>query len=114
MSLSIADPTPHYKKIVKACERLEIECQAEPDKAHPSFWWKKSGRVLIPIDKTAKVPKEELIKTIAKTARKFELKKKPKKVKIKPSTTSGKEGKGSKSKYKTSKNVSVKRRVKKK
>ena len=111
VSLSIADPTPHLKKIVKACERLEIECQSEPEKAHPSFWWKKSGRVLIPIDKNNKVPKEELIKSIAKTARKFQLKKKPIKVKTKPVS---KDSKKSKTKYGTSKNVSAKRRTKKK
>ncbi|MCE7737492.1 MAG: hypothetical protein GPJ54_21560 [Candidatus Heimdallarchaeota archaeon] len=114
VSLSIADPNPHLKKIVKACERLEIECQSQPDKAHPSFWWKQSGRVLIPIDKNNKLPKEELIKTIAKTARKFQLKQKPKKVKVKPDTKAAKEGKGSKSRYTTSKNVSAKRRTKKK
>ena len=92
VSLSIADPTPHLKKIVKACERLEIEHQSEPEKAHPSFWWKKSGRVLIPTDKNNKMPKEELIQTIAKTARKFQLKQKTKKVKIKPETKASKTG----------------------
>lgn len=112
VSLSIADPTPHLKKIVKACERLEIECQSEPEKAYPSFWWKKSGRVLIPIDKKNKVPKEELIQSIAKTARKFQLKKKPKKIKTKSASKSAKDGKGPK--YSTSKNVSAKRRAKKK
>lgn len=111
VSLSIADPTPHLKKIVKACDRLEIECQSEPEKAHPSFWWKKSGRVLIPIDKNNKVPKEELLKSIAQTARKFQLKTKPKKIKTKPVS---KDRKQSKTKYSTSKNVSAKRRAKKK
>ncbi|MHA2097280.1 MAG: signal recognition particle subunit SRP19/SEC65 family protein [Candidatus Kariarchaeaceae archaeon] len=112
--LSLADPDPHLKKITKACERLEIEFQPEPEKAHPTFWWKKSGRILIPIDKNNKTPKEELIKEIAKVSRKFHLKKKSKTVKIKKDSKSQDEKKSGKSKYKTARNISAKRRTKKK
>lgn len=112
--LSLADPQPHLKKIEKACERLEIEFQSQPDKAHPTFWWKKSGRILVTIDSKNKIAKEELLKEIAKVSRKFQLKQKTKPVKSKK----GGAGKERKSKtpikYKTSRNVPAKRRTKKK
>ncbi|OLS29047.1 MAG: Signal recognition particle 19 kDa protein [Candidatus Heimdallarchaeota archaeon LC_2] len=103
---SLADPNPHLKKLEKACQRLEIECQTEPDKAHPSFWWKQSGRLLIPIDKNNKIPKETLLKNIAKISRKFKLKTKEKFQTSKKKDVSVSKGLG---KYKTTKNVSAKR-----
>jgi signal recognition particle subunit SRP19 len=114
--LSIADPEPHLKKIIRACERLELEFEPEPEKAHPTFWWKKSGRLLISIDKNNKTPKEELIKEIAKVSRKFQLKKKSKVTKLKKDdkTPEEKKSKKSRSQYKTARNVSAKRRTKKK
>ncbi|MHA2248849.1 MAG: signal recognition particle subunit SRP19/SEC65 family protein [Candidatus Kariarchaeaceae archaeon] len=76
VSLELADPSPHLIKLSKACEKLNIECQIEKDKAYPSSWWKQSGRILIPIDKQNKVPKQILLKEIAEVSRKFVHKKK--------------------------------------
>ncbi len=103
---SLADPEPHLRKLEKACQKLEIEYQAEPEKAHPSFWWKQSGRLLIPIDKDNKIPKETILKDIARISRKFKLK-----TKVKSKTSKKKDTRGSRTsgKYKTSKNVSAQR-----
>ena len=106
---SLADPEPHLKKLEKACQRLEIECQSEPEKSHPSFWWKQSGRLLIPIDKNNKIPKEKILKDIAKISRKFKLKTKTKSSSKKKDTITKSVGK-----YNTSKNVSAKRGKQKK
>ena len=76
MSLELADPSPHLIKLSKACEKLKIQCQVEKEKAYPSRWWKQSGRILIPIDKQNKVPKQILLKEIAEVSRKFVHKKK--------------------------------------
>ncbi len=106
--MSIADPDPHLKKLEKACQKLEIECQTEPDKGHPSFWWKRSGRILIPIGKNNKPPKEELLKDIGKISRKFKLKEKTK-VKSEPSKKKDTVKSKNAPKYKTTKNVSARR-----
>ena len=110
VSLELADEEPHIKKLSKACDKLEIEYEAQPEKAHPTFSWKKSGRLLIPIDKNDKIPKEKLIQDIAVVAKKFKIKKKQKKEKdVKSDQKSG-----AASKYKTKKNVSArKKKVKK-
>ncbi|MDH5402958.1 MAG: hypothetical protein OEY49_10745, partial [Candidatus Heimdallarchaeota archaeon] len=56
---------------------LNIEHQVQKDKAYPSNWWNQMGRVLIPIDKEDKIPKEKLLKQIAEITRKIVYKKEP-------------------------------------
>ena len=72
--MELADPDPHMKKIIKACEILEIPAQAQPEKSFPRTWSENNGRVLIPIDKKNKIPKEVLIDKIAARSRKFKRK----------------------------------------
>ncbi len=74
--LSKAFENPSLPRIAKACQLLGLEYRKEPDKAFPSNWWNKQGRLLIRIDKKDKVPKEKLIKEIAEKARKLVPKKK--------------------------------------
>ena len=94
-----------------ACEKLGLNYQSEPDKSYPRFWWNNSGRILVEIDKTNKVPKEELMKTIAQRAKAFKIKRKtppPPKESKKSSESSTSPS----TKYKTKKNVSAKRKKK--
>ena len=74
--LSKAIENPSLPRIAKACQLLGLEYRKEPEKAFPSNWWNKQGRLLIKIDKKNKVPKEKLIKDIAEKARKLVPKKK--------------------------------------
>lgn len=74
--LSLAVEDPELPRISKACQLLGLEYEKQPDKAFPSNWWNKKGRILIKIDKKNKVPKEALLKEIAKKAKKLVPKKK--------------------------------------
>ncbi len=97
--LEKADDAPTLKKLVKACEILGYQIEVEPDKAHPSNWWNRQGRVLIKVDKNDRKPKEELIKEITKILRKLVPKKKKKPVKEddeSASATKGGKSKGGK------------------
>lgn len=74
--LSLAAEEPSVKKIAYACKKLGLEYTIEDEKAHPAQWWKQNGRVLIPIDKNDKKPKEELIKELSDIIRRLVKKKK--------------------------------------
>ncbi len=92
--LEKADDAPTLKKLVKACEILGYQIEVEPDKAHPSNWWNRQGRVLIKVDKNDKKPKEELIKEITKILKKLVPKKKKKPVKEDDKATAKSTSKG--------------------
>lgn len=76
MPLKLADENPSLKKIVKACELLKYEITVEEEKAFPSNWWQKQGRVLLKIDKANKAVKRQVIYDIAKILPKLVRKKK--------------------------------------
>jgi signal recognition particle subunit SRP19 len=77
VNLKLASKDPSLAKIAKACQILEIEYEIEKDKVHPSNWWNKQGRLLLPIDKTNKANKEALLKHVAQILPKLVSKKKP-------------------------------------
>ena len=77
VSRNIASDEPTLKKLIFVCNKLNIEHQVQKDKAYPSNWWNQMGRVLIPIDKEDKIPKEKLLKQIAEITRKIVYKKEP-------------------------------------
>ncbi len=60
----------------KACQSLGLEIQVEKEKSYPGNWVQHNGRILIAIDKNNKLPKEKLLKDIAKKAKRFVPKKK--------------------------------------
>ena len=67
---------PELPRIAKACQILGYEYEKQPEKAYPSNWWNRKGRILIRIDKKNKVPKEKILKEIAAKAKKLVPKKK--------------------------------------
>lgn len=69
--LKKAGEEPSLKKLIYACKKLDIDFEAEEDKAYPGRWWEKKGRLLIPINKKDKKPKSELIKDIADIVRRL-------------------------------------------
>ncbi|RMG38048.1 MAG: hypothetical protein D6732_05610 [Methanobacteriota archaeon] len=74
--LSLAVEDPELPRIAKACQLLGFEYEKQLDKAYPSNWWNRKGRILIKIDKKNKVPKEKILKEIAQKAKKLVPKKK--------------------------------------
>jgi len=61
VNLSLASKEPTLKKLIFACNKLDIDFEEQKDKAYPSRWWEKKGRLLIPINKQEKKLKSELI-----------------------------------------------------
>ena len=52
---------PSIEKIVEAIKRLGFEVEIEKDYSHPSFHWKKTGRIII---KNCKEKKSRILKLI--------------------------------------------------
>ena len=76
VALSMADEKTSLKKLILACEIINREFLIQKDKPYPSNWIENRGRILFPIEKQEKESKEELIKKLAATLKKFKKKKK--------------------------------------
>ena len=63
-------------KVIFACNKLDIDFEEQKDKAYPSRWWEKKGRLLIPINKQEKKLKSELIVELAEIIRRIVVKQK--------------------------------------
>jgi len=55
---------PKVEEISKALKTLKIKHTVDQNAAHPSTWWKKNGRVLIPYKKNQK--KTQIIKWVGR------------------------------------------------
>ncbi len=58
---SLAVSSPKIEEISHAAKLAGLSPTTEGDKAHPSSWWDKQGRVLVP----RKLPKTKTIKMVA-------------------------------------------------
>ena len=76
VNLSLASKEPTLKKLIFACNKLDIDFEEQKDKAYPSRWWEKKGRLLIPINKEQKKLKSELIVELAEIIRRIVVKQK--------------------------------------
>tara|TARA_B100000287_G_scaffold235037_1_gene221335 strand:- start:1938 stop:2324 length:387 start_codon:yes stop_codon:yes gene_type:complete len=77
VNLNLASKDPTLKKLIFACNKLNINFEEQKDKAYPSRWWEKKGRLLIPINKEQKKLKSELIVELAEIIRRIVVKQKP-------------------------------------
>ena len=57
---------PDIEKLADAAKRLRLDFDMEREKAYPSRWWKREGRLLI----DSELPKTELLVKIGKTLKK--------------------------------------------
>jgi len=58
--LCVSSPT--LESVIRAVEMLGLEYKVEEDKAYPSNWWRRQGRVLV----ENSIPKSRLLVEIAK------------------------------------------------
>lgn len=73
ISLKFAVENPTLEEIIEACKSLKIPCKPEPDKAHPSNWIEKKGRIKTP--KLKKISKRKLLKLLAHRIKQIRAKK---------------------------------------
>jgi signal recognition particle subunit SRP19 len=59
--LKFATNNPTVEEIARAAKRLKLLPKIELNKAYPSQWWRKTGRVIV----SAKVRKTKIIRQIA-------------------------------------------------
>lgn len=71
---SLADDSPSLRKLVFSCKKLGLKYVAQADKSFPSRFWTNSGRVLVEINKSEKIPKTNLLKQIADISRRVKKK----------------------------------------
>ncbi len=64
LSLEESVEEPKIREISQALRRLKIKYTVEHDKAFPSSWWEKSGRVIVTHEYATKL---ELLRQIAST-----------------------------------------------
>jgi len=53
---------PDIAALSKSLEKLDLSFEVEKEKAYPSRWWKKEGRILVDIE----MPKTKLLTEIGK------------------------------------------------
>lgn len=63
VSKEISVSTPEIENIAKAAASLGYDVVTQKEKAHPSTWWQKSGRVLV--KNPRRIKKNKIIKDVA-------------------------------------------------
>ncbi len=64
LDLSVKNPTA--ERILEAARKLGWSAKVEPG-AHPAFWWKRTGKVVV--DPRKPIKKSEVIKSLAQAMR---------------------------------------------
>ncbi len=67
MPVKLAANNPSVEDIARAAKRLKLRPKIELNKAYPSRWWRKNGRVLV----QAKVRKTKIIRQVAIVMKKY-------------------------------------------
>ncbi len=63
----LATSAPSVEDVAKAAKRLKLNPKIEQNKAYPSHWWRKNGRVLV----QAKARKTKIIRQVAIVIKKY-------------------------------------------
>ena len=79
--INVAVSEPTLKKIMTAAKYLELNPEAQEDKAYPKRWWEPRGRILV--DKKEGWSKQKTIIEVAKIARRLKKKTDTSKTKVK-------------------------------
>jgi len=64
---ALASDGPTAERVAKAVAALGLGCEIEAEKAYPSRWWRKEGRVLV----ERKLTKAELVRKVAEQLRRL-------------------------------------------